>query len=267
MRLQWRHLVAFILLVCAAPTRVVAGAVDALNILAFDTSSQWCSVVLQAGERAYCRETLAGQRHSQLVLPMIHDVLSEAGMRLLQLDAIAFGAGPGSFTGVRIACGVAQGLAFGAQVAVAPVSTLLALAERSGKQKVIACLDARMGQVYIAAYERVGAGWRTLAEPQLCTPEAAPAVEGGNWIGVGSGFGELRAALTLRYGTQLADTEPDLYAHAREIGQLGAAMVHAGTVVAAECAQPVYLRDRIALTIEERRALKAQRDSAATPAA
>ena len=242
-------------------------AVVALNILALDTSSQWCTVALQAGDREYCRETLAGQRHSQLVLPMIHDVLSEAGVRLPQLDAIAFGAGPGSFTGVRIACGVAQGLAFGAQVSVAPVSTLLALAERSGRQRVVACLDARMGQVYIAAYERVDAGWRTLAEPQLCTPEAAPAVEGGNWIGVGSGFGELRSALAQRYGAQLNETEPELFAHAREVGKLGAAMVRAGMAVPAERAQPVYLRDRVALTIEERRALKAQKDSAATPAA
>jgi len=117
------------------------------------------------------REVHAGQTHSQLLLPMCQDLLAEAGLGLAQLDGIAFGAGPGSFTGLRIACAVAQGLAFGADVPVLGVGTLLALAEASGAARVIACLDARMGEVYHAAYRREVGDWMTESGPQLCAPQ------------------------------------------------------------------------------------------------
>ena len=125
-----------------------------LNILSLETSSEWCSVAAWLDGKTLAREELAGQRHSELILPMIDALLHDAGVELAAFDAIAFGAGPGSFTGLRIACGVAQGLAFAAGVPVACVSTLLAVAQGSGADRVVVCLDARMGEVYFGAFQR-----------------------------------------------------------------------------------------------------------------
>ncbi len=124
-----------------------------LKILAFDTSTEYCSVALFLDGAIKSREVLAGQRHSELILPMVRQGLAEGGLALTQLDGIAFGAGPGSFTGLRIACGIAQGLAFGADLPVLGVCTLEALAQEAGGGRVIAALDARMSQIYHAAYE------------------------------------------------------------------------------------------------------------------
>ena len=134
-----------------------------MKLLAFDTSTQWLTIACLHGGRWIERDELAGQSHSQRLLPLIDEVLAEAGIGLADLDAIAFGAGPGSFTGVRIGCGVAQGLAFGAGVPLVPVSTLEAIAESAwqthGWTRVLACLDARMREVYVAAYRREDDRW------------------------------------------------------------------------------------------------------------
>ena len=129
-----------------------------LKVLAFDTSTEYCSVALFQDGAIMSREALAGQRHSELILPMVRQTLTEAGLTLTQLDGIAFGAGPGSFTGLRIACGIAQGLAFGADLPVAGICTLEALAQEAGGGRIIAALDARMSQIYHAAYEERD-GW------------------------------------------------------------------------------------------------------------
>ena len=136
-----------------------------MKLLALDTSTEYLSLCLWQDGAVLSRDLLAGQTHSQRVLPMVGEMLSEAGLSLKQLDGIAFGAGPGSFTGLRIGCGVAQGLAFGADLPVVGVSTLFALAQQAESQRVITCLDARMGEVYHAAYERIGTEWRTVCEP------------------------------------------------------------------------------------------------------
>ena len=125
-----------------------------MNLLAFDTSTEFLSIAIARDAEVYCFDTLAGQSHSQLILPEIQNLLKRAELRLSDLNGLIFGAGPGSFTGVRIAAGVAQGLAFGAQLPVLGVCTLMALAQASGASKVLACLDARMGEVYFAAYEQ-----------------------------------------------------------------------------------------------------------------
>ncbi len=193
---------------------------------------------------------------------MIDALLTESGVRIAELDAIAFGAGPGSFTGLRIACGIAQGLAFGADLPVACVSTLLAVAEATEAQRVIVALDARMGELYYAAYERVDHRWRTAHAPRLCVPAAAPTVAGGGWIGAGSGFAVHADALSQHYAGQLIGTRPELHPRAREIAALGAQLVRDGLAGPADDAQPLYLRDRVALTIIERQALKAQKANA-----
>lgn len=225
----------------------------ALKVLAIETSTEHCSVALLAPGGMVAREQHAGQRHSEVVLPMVNAVLNETGVRLVDLAGIAFGAGPGSFTGVRIACGVAQGLAFGAELPVAPVVTLAALAEAAGSPRVIACLDARMGEIYHAAFERRGSTWAEVSPPALCSPETAPLPEGQDWIGCGSGFDLHGERLAFRLGWRLADVKRGVFPHAREVARLGAAILAAGAGVPAERAVPLYVRDKVALKMGERR--------------
>jgi len=229
-----------------------------LNILSLETSSQWCSVAAWRDGDVIAHEELAGQRHSELILPMIDKLLQEAGVGLTDFEAIAFGAGPGSFTGLRIACGVAQGLAFATGVQVACVSTLLAVAQRSGAERVVVCLDARMGEVYFGAFQRDGGSgserqWNVVYPPQLCAPAAAPHLDGGGWVGAGSGFVVHGTTLAQRYAGCLSETRAELRPHAADIAALAVEMVRAGLTVAAEDARPVYLRDHVALTLDERR--------------
>lgn len=198
------------------------------------------------------RENLAGQRHSELLLPMVDEVLAEGGLKLRELDGIAFGAGPGGFTGLRIACGVAQGLAFGAELPVVGVCTLQALAEQAGAERVIAALDARMGQLYHAAYEREGRAWRELREPSLCQPVDAPQVPEAGWTGCGSGFDAHGAALRERYDGRLERVIPGLHPRAEEVARLAAPRFAAGGGVDPADAHPLYIRNKVALKTHER---------------
>ncbi len=223
-----------------------------LKILALDTSTDYCSTALLLDGDLRSDEVCAVQKHSELLLPMVDRMLIDTGIGLDQLDGIAFGAGPGSFTGLRIACAVAQGLAFGAGKMVLPVSTLLALAHRSGADRVVAAFDARMGEVYLAAYERDGAGWRTTIEPCLQAPTAAPELPGGNWTAVGSGFAAYDGALVHACGDKLQHVDVALYPRAADIACLAAPLFALGLGVAPEEAAPLYVRDRVALKVTER---------------
>jgi tRNA threonylcarbamoyladenosine biosynthesis protein TsaB len=224
-----------------------------LNLLALDTSTEYCSAALLRGEELTHREAHAIQWHSELILPMIEDLLAVAGLELAHLDGIAFGAGPGSFTGLRIACGVAQGLAFGAGLPVVPVGTLLALAQESGASRVIACIDARMDEVYHAVYRREGGQWAEIAAPGVGRAQSAPAVEGGGWFGCGSGFAVYADALAKRYVGQLDGVAPGLHPHARSIARLALPVLATGGGLPAEQAAPIYVRDKVALKMHEQR--------------
>jgi tRNA threonylcarbamoyladenosine biosynthesis protein TsaB len=224
-----------------------------LNLLALDTSTEYCSVALLRGEELTHREAHAVQRHSELILPMIEDVLAASGIGLRQVDGIAFGAGPGSFTGLRIACGVAQGLAFGAGVPVVPVGTLAALAQEADEPRVIACIDARMGEIYHAAYRREGDRWTQIVAPGVCPPHQAPVLEGGGWVGCGSGFAVYAQQLADRYAGQLSSVADRLHPHARSIARLAMPVLAAGGGLPAEQAAPVYVRDKVALKMHEQR--------------
>jgi tRNA threonylcarbamoyladenosine biosynthesis protein TsaB len=175
-----------------------------------------------------------------------------SAITLAQVDGIAFGMGPGSFTGVRIACGVTQGLALGANLPVVGVCTLQALAEASGKPRVIAALDARMGEVYHAVYEKHDDVWTTVSEPCLCKPEDAPSVSGENWFGVGSGFAVHGVALDERYAGQLLGVDGAAVPQAAAIAALGAVQFALGHGMDAAEALPLYLRDKVALKTSER---------------
>jgi tRNA threonylcarbamoyladenosine biosynthesis protein TsaB len=224
-----------------------------MNILALDTSTEYCSVALWCDGEIAAREKLAGQRHSELLLNMVDGLLRERGFAVRDLDCIAFGAGPGSFTGLRIACGVVQGLAFGAELPVVGVSTLVALAEAAQAARAVCCLDARMGQVYHAAYERAGDRWITVHPPDLCAPAAAPPLPGdSSWTGCGSGFKAYGETLARRYAGRLSAIVPDAYPHARHIARLAVREFEQGRALAAEKAVPVYIRDKVALRSDER---------------
>lgn len=225
-----------------------------MQILALDTATDWCSAALWRDGAVHAREAHAGQRHSELILPMVDALLREANLTLPELDGIAFGSGPGSFTGLRIACGVAQGMAYGSGLKLAPVSTLEALAQASGAARVVAALDARMGEIYHAAYVREELGWRCITGPSLCRPDAAPPVDGAGWVGSGSGFAVYGGILAERYAGQLAGTRPDTVPLARHILPGAIALIERGQAVPPALAVPLYVRDKVAMTVAERAA-------------
>jgi len=223
-----------------------------MRILALDTSTEYCSVALWHDGTVMERCELAGQRHSEMLMGMVDSLLRDADVKLAQLDGIAFGMGPGSFTGVRIACGSSQGLALGANLPVAGVCSLQAIAESSGKPRVIAALDARMSELYLAAYEIRDGIWITVIEPCLCKPEDAPVLPGSGWFGAGSGFAAHGDALAKRYSGQLDGVDGGAIPQAAAIAVLGAARFALGQGVDAAEALPLYLRDRVALKTSER---------------
>jgi tRNA threonylcarbamoyladenosine biosynthesis protein TsaB len=223
-----------------------------LRILALDTSTEYCSVALWRDGEVDAREVLAGQRHSQLLLPMVDELLGRHGIALKSLDGIAYGQGPGSFTGLRIACGVVQGLAFGAGLGVVGVVTLAAMAQAAGAERSVCCLDARMGEIYHAAYVRSGEGWMAAQEPGLYAPARAPLPPPGTWTGCGSGFAAHDASLRPRFEGRLSAIMPDVFPHARDIARLAAEEFKAGRAVTPEQAVPLYIRDKVALKTSER---------------
>ena len=223
-----------------------------MKILAFDASTEYCSTALWLDGEVLSRQVHAVQAHSQLLLPQCQSLLAEAGLQFADMDGIGFGEGPGSFTGLRIACAVAQGLAFATDIPVAGVSSLQALAVASEAERVIACLDARMGEVYHAVYERVAGDWHEVSAPLLSAPEQVPLVPGSGWCGSGSGFKVYAALMQARYEAALSQQRADLYPHAREIAVLAAPRFAAGEGMVAELAAPLYVRDKVALKTCER---------------
>ena len=222
-----------------------------MRLLAFETATRRLSVALwQDGELIERAEEISngGSEH---ILPWAHELLAEAGLTLNQIDGIAFGAGPGGFTGLRLACGVVQGLAYGLDLPVMPVSTLEALALASGERNVWTCLDARMNEVYGAAYAVEGESVRQIMAPVCIPPTVAPAPTfAGGW-GVGDGFAA--------YGSLLQGRKPDLigvhsdvYPTAAAVLRLAAPAFARGAAVPAALAQPIYVRDKVALTTVER---------------
>lgn len=218
-----------------------------MKFAAFETATEWCSVAVWVDGEIAGVEERAGNRHGELVLPMLGRLLASAGISIAQLDAVAFGAGPGSFTGLRIACGVAQGLAFARGLPVVGVPTLETMAQESGAARVVACLDARMHEVYYSAIEKDGLRWREIIPAQCVAPAAVRVPPGEGWIGCGNGFAA--------YGSLgLSNVIPDIHPSAVAVARLAAPRFAAGEGLDAALAAPVYVRDKVAFTIEERAA-------------
>ena len=227
-----------------------------MNILAIDTATDVLSLALQVNAQRYCFQAPVGNKASEQVLPQIQALLDSANVQLTDLDGIAFGAGPGAFTGVRIACGVAQGLGFGANIPVVGVNTLLALAEATGESRVIACLDARMGEIYHAAFEKVNGAWQEVSATQVCKPEAAPQILTDSlkesWVAAGSGWAAYGDQLREIYAPNLSNIMTDITPSAEAILQLALPTFAAGLARPASEAAPIYIRNRVALTTAER---------------
>ena len=219
-----------------------------MRFAALETSTEWCSVALHVDGEIRAVERRAGQRHSELALPMLQGLLQQWHLHPGDLDAIAFGAGPGSFTGLRIACGIAQGLAAAHGVPVLGVSSFEAIAEESGAARVAACLDARMREVYYAALEKDARGWREVIGGQCIAPDAAPRPPGDGWVGCGSGF-----ALAHPWASRLGPMPlfPEIHPAASAVARLAAPRLARGEGVDAAEAAPRYLRDKVAYTREE----------------
>jgi tRNA threonylcarbamoyladenosine biosynthesis protein TsaB len=222
-----------------------------MKLIALETSTEACSAALLLDGEAAERYQIAPQQHNKLILPMIESLLAEAGLKLTDMDALAFGRGPGSFTGVRIATGVVQGLALGADLPVAPVSTLAAMAQEAFAETAwdfaFPCIDARMDEVYWGVYRRNACGLAELDGEEAVTDAGAVVFpDAATGLGIGSGFGTYETVLRERLGGRVAGIAPDRFPRAAWIAKLGAEVFRQGGCVIAEEAQPVYLRDKVA---------------------
>jgi tRNA threonylcarbamoyladenosine biosynthesis protein TsaB len=220
---------------------------SAMRFAALETSTEWCSVALSLDGEIVAAERRAGHRHSELALPMLERLLRSCNISVENLEAIAFGAGPGSFTGLRIACGLAQGLALPRGLPVIGIPTLEVLAEECGAERVVACLDARMRELYYAALEKAGGRWREIVPAQCVAPDAAPPPPGEGWTGCGGGFAVFPAFLRHK----ITSVKPEIHPTALAVARLAAPRLAAGEGVDAAAAAPLYIRDKVALTAQE----------------
>ncbi|MEW8030112.1 MAG: tRNA (adenosine(37)-N6)-threonylcarbamoyltransferase complex dimerization subunit type 1 TsaB [Candidatus Thiodiazotropha sp.] len=222
-----------------------------MKLIAIETAAEACSAALYLSGEVSVRYKIMPRGHSELILDMVDDLLREAGLSPASLDAVAFGRGPGSFTGVRIATGVIQGIAFAADLPVVGVSTLAALAQRAyrekGERNLLTAFDARMGELYWGGY-RVGE--KELVVPaipeQVGSAQRVEVPHDGEWYGVGSGWGAYGDQLESRLKAVLLGFKAEIYCSARDIASLAAEDYLVGLAVAPELALPVYLRNKVA---------------------
>lgn len=232
-----------------------------MHLLAIDTATEACSCALLAGGDRYTEFALAPKGHAELLLPMVERILAAAGCTLADLDALAFGAGPGSFTGLRIAVGTIQGLAYAQGRRVIPLSSLQILAQGAARQfaatRVLCAFDARMNEVYAGAFELGSDGlMRACGPEQVSLPDSVTNPFEGDWMGIGAGWGVFRDPLSSTASLPPSNVHSEVYPDARDALDL-AAQAHAeGRHLSASEARPVYLRNRVAQTIAERQNLK-----------
>jgi len=232
-----------------------------MNLLAFETSTEALSVALSIDGQVRERFELAPRRHAELALPWAEELLADAGVNRSQLDAIAVGRGPGAFTGVRLAIALAQGIALALDRPVVAVSTLATLAMRAeahgGTSRVLAAIDARMGEVYSAAFELRDGDAHALGDECVGAPDSVIVPGGENdWIGVGTGFGAAENALSQRLASRFVSIDATQLPHASDVARLAAKAFARGEAVSAERIEPAYLRNNVALTLQEQQALR-----------
>lgn len=232
-----------------------------MKLLAFELSTEACSVAVHVDGEVRERFEIAPRRHAELALPWAEELLAEAGIARSQLDAIALGRGPGAFTGVRLAIALAQGVALALDRPLIPVSTLQALAMRApaDAHHVLAAIDARMGEVYVARYQRVDGLPRLQDAERVCPPQAVLLPEGIRCAGVGTGFGAAEGAIVAQLGDALTSVDATALPRASDVLALALPMLARGEAIAPERVEPAYLRDNVALTLVEQQALRASK--------
>ena len=240
-----------------------------MKLLAFETATEACSVAVHVDGKVIERHEIAPRKHAEYALPWAEELLAEAGIKRAQLDAIAISRGPGAFTGVRLAIAIAQGIALALGKPMVAVSTLQVIAasvpplENAGegtKQRILAAIDARMGEVYVGAFERDGDALIALSSETVCAPQAVNLPDqAGGWQAVGTGFSAVDGALALHLGQQLASIDASVLPHASDVARLAVAAYARGEAMAPERVEPAYLRNNVALTLEEQKALRASR--------
>lgn len=228
-----------------------------MKLLAVETSTDACSAALFIDGQIEEQFALAPREHTKLILPMIDQLMAAAELKPQQLDAIAVSRGPGSFTGVRIAGGVVQGIAMGADLPVVPVSTLAAIAQGYFNQNSLAevaftAMDARMDEIFWGCFQRNDLGLAELIGEEVVTPAAEVVFPDFAGFGVGSGWGVYAEILNQRLAERVLDVESEIWPHAACIAQLGAYGFANGWAVPVEQAMPVYLRDKVAKKQSER---------------
>ena len=252
-----------------------------MKLLAFETATEACSVALYLDGEILERHEVAPRLHAEYALPWAEELLAQAGIKRSQLDAIAVSRGPGAFTGVRLAIALAQGIALALHKPVVAVSTLQAIAAalppplrkqgRAGEgllhrseppsdapQRILAAIDARMGEVYAAAFERNGDQLIALSAEVVAAPDQVVLPDNqGNWHGAGTGFAANNNALQLHLGSQLIEVDASILPHAADVARLAVAAYQRGEALAPERVEPAYLRNNVALTLEEQKALRA----------
>jgi len=232
-----------------------------MKLVAFETSTEACSVAILADGHTLEHFEIAPRRHAELALPWAQALLAEAGLGKRQLDAVAVGCGPGAFTGVRLGAALAQGIALGLGIPVIPVSTLQALAygamAESGARRIVAAIDARMGEIYAAAWHYDGGAWTAQGQETVLPPDAFHLPDDEHtWYGVGTGFAAQNGALKARLHHRFTAIDSTALPHARDIARLAEQVFMRGEAIPPEHLQPAYLRHQVALTIAEQQALR-----------
>lgn len=230
----------------------------ALTLLALETSTEGCSVALWIDGDVRERFEVAPRRHAELALPWADALLAEAGVARTQLDAVAVARGPGAFTGVRLGVALAQGIALALDRPVVPVSTLAALAWQSGGARILAAIDARMGEVYLGAFAREGDGLRALQDESVGAPSTIRVPGGDGWHAVGTGFDAQDHGLAVRLRDRLATLDAAALPRAADVARLAAPMLARGEGLPPERVEPAYLRNQVALTLVQQRAAAAR---------
>lgn len=227
-----------------------------MNLLALDTATEACSVALLCGDRLLSRQRAAPRQHAELLLPWIDELIAEAGLQRADLDAIAVGRGPGGFTGVRLAVAVAQGIAFALDKPLLAVSTLAALALQSPArpgETILACIDARMGELYLGLFERDGDDLVSpLGEEWMARPESVELTVEGALHAVGSGLGAADGTLTTRFAGRWLSCDAQALPQAEAIAGLGQRAWQRGERLRPAELEPAYLRNKVAQTLAER---------------
>ena len=254
-----------------------------MKLLAFETATEACSVALYLDGEVIERYEIAPRLHAEYALPWAEELLAQAGIKRSQLDAIAVSRGPGAFTGVRLAIALAQGIALALHKPVVAVSTLQAIAAAlppplrmqgrvgegsshrsdtpsNASQRILAAIDARMGEVYAAAFERNGDQLIAISAEVVAAPDKVVLPDNqGNWHGAGTGFAAADNALQLHLGSQLVDVDASVLPHAADVARLAVAAYARGEALAPERVEPAYLRNNVALTLAEQKAFRASK--------